>query len=518
MSVHTSGSISMADGREELNKMSKVSRSYPTPGIEEVDVDTFSGSDYFYSVRTTSYNPNGNNVGRNMDGSWSLNKLYGYDTWNPPTIIYKHLIQFTKTGDLRILFRTNGGDPIRTAYALYLTSTKPSSWSSVSTLTPDAIIRFAPEWSNPNPYDYINCYFEPDYFCRVLGTNSSDNHIHPLDIGWGTHLTSDDVDTSYKRSPTSYHITDQDQEFSFSIRVDANGTSSGNKIYASLVMIDGREYHTLGETTNSTYSTYYNSTDISTYDRQVFFNLDSLYGIGDAKSSDGGITLFSEYGSWGASNILDDSAVLSPANIYYFFEQYLNGTGDFFWCYYTSGSSAIPEYNTNTEDEHTAGPDKWFYITGIPFQLNGLSSNTTYRVWVMPVGPSDTSSGPSSMPGASEDISFTTQNYTPPPAWQYDPSEVNNLQPIGASFRTDSFGTTVNISWDDTATPPSNVGIYARGYVGSTLYEASKTVTWGGGFDSVAISGVQCDVVTAYIATINTGTNYYGDGVSAPEF
>lgn len=433
MAIQTSGSISLSDVREEGGKISWRSPNYPTiPDSMRLNIS-------YGWAQNRDVN---HQLGRDPnDGSFDWGKYFGWDTWRRPIFSDGQVMQFTESSGLRVLWEVNGGDKIRSAYAIYVSTTKPTQYSDLASGDLEAIVRYGPEWNpSANVYEQY-CYFynigdqARDYRLVVLGEDGNDVMIPFLDSGWGRHSNSDDIDNAHLVAPSSV-VENTPLRFSAYLQ----GISAGT-YYVAIVPMDGREFHELSDVrTDDSYDTSNNPLTPSSYNKGPI-HLPQVTSLGDVGNGNGGIEVFSGYGTWSANNVGDTSAVLSPTNKYFFFEQFLDDSGEFFWVYYSS-SSVQPSYNESGEDEFSQGEDKWFYATGFPIDLNGLSENTTYYFWVEPVDPADTNTGPTSY-GANADGNFQT---TTSADEVYD----ENIPTIDfASGSTNTIGTTVTANWTD---------------------------------------------------------------------
>lgn len=371
------GTINFEDMREEGRKTSWVTPSYPV-----ISTHYQLGSNAFIGWDTN------NLLGHDFDdGSYSHLQNQGWDTFKRPRFQWLRMHQYQYDFGVRLAWKTNLGDAIRSGYAIYRSQTRLDVVNGASSAL-IAFVRYAPEYNTSA--DLLTRYCDVDVIAG--GGDNSDRRVKGVKptVTWDDVNAHGDYVNILPDSLSVYDATlgEQDPELIISfVDTGAGGSLAGTTWYYSIQPIDGRQFHTLGSGQAPSPYVINNPTTIGNYSKGNV-EIGTTFALGDTKAPDNGINVFSGYN--GISVIKGAySASVEPTNLYY---PYLGGSLGQVWYAISTNTSAIDP------------PNGWTLKQGLPIQETGLNPQTSYKVWLAPYTEGDGNSPTQPY----EDLVFTT--------------------------------------------------------------------------------------------------------------
>lgn len=498
MPIQSSGTISLADVREEGNKTSWQSPVYPIIG-RQYDIEP----NWIIEVDES------NKLGYDPDGSFDFRKLFGWDTWKQPEIQNTRMIQYyvstdstnRKGGGVRLYWEVSEGDPFRSAYLIYRSTTKSDVYPSIQAGA--TLVGILQHGSEGHANDIVNVG-DGLFVCLSGNVGSGDadefgDHENDTQSGLSSALSPAGHNSESAIPTAKFAWADYD----FSANTPAGSSGGSSPYYYSIVAVDGRIEDTLGAgVSDDTFSTT-RSTSAGSYGSQTDPVLFEPYGTGtseadDADNGDNGLILFDRYSPWGTGDIFGTSAFIVPSNQFFY---YLQKSPQLYWCWLSK--------NTNKPDGSEGDIqiylddtllDKWYPVipnNNMEIPCQDLTTSTDYRIHVAPYDYSDPT--PPASLGSENVIDFTTASSG---SGSGDPPSGNlNLSLVSQKIGEASF------SWDS---PSGANSLYLEvknlddggAVVGSKYVDPSRT-TANVGYPSGVNSGDQLE------ATI-TASNEYG--------
>lgn len=303
MPVPNSGQLPFSLLREEGHKTSWLTPDYPTVGtLYEIGPDFVLQEDH------------NNQLGHNLDtGAFEFKQCYGWSSFKRPKLTEVWMQQFNRTSGVRLHWKTNIGDPFRAKFAIYRSQTESDVINRVSTalLT---VVQYAPEWAS---YKWIDGVGGPNDLFVCLGETASWHS----QIQWGDYGTDDDTPPDSGRIVDPTTITSETPVKMSYVDLGPAGAAGGSAPwYYSIIPLDGRQYHTLGDGLNPTsYDASNNPTDPSQYVKGTLFQ----YTPNESAESDAvvgkGLKLFTSSGTWSAQNVGGTEVELIAQYLYYYY-------------------------------------------------------------------------------------------------------------------------------------------------------------------------------------------------------
>jgi len=378
-------SISLYDGAQEAYKTSWVNTNYPNLPNPNYKLDP-----HFFSSRNVDTR---GQVGFNPDGTWSVAKLYNWDTWKRPEIKWVHSYQLTITGGLLVAFYVENGDIWRSGYVIRIneaTTTFPSNLGNS-----EDWVHFGPEHNSGTSDLQLK-------FSKFHGANDrnvqviTDQAFRPdIDrFGGFTVSTDDDPNPIWFPDLTdtqTYMVPDMDG-VTFAVAYPSFQPTT-SEIYAiSVASIDGRQYHTLSAPDDingfNTSNNPISGTDYQNFQSTPLVQNTPGQLMLDNDDGDGIIRIFNGIGDPIISNIGTTSFQFELENKYLAFIQPDTAT----WVYVTDDTQNLehPYFPDNEANYNFSGTyqdpgfDKWVLYQGFTSTIENLTQNTSYHVWFAP--------------------------------------------------------------------------------------------------------------------------------------
>jgi len=234
MPVQSSGTISYGDLREETYKTQFVNPDYPKISVAnaaDMCLAKFQAGDRRHTLGL-------------LDGRFSLTAMLGWSTWDVPQVNLVYLEQYAEDGGVRVAWKTTGGDPFRTGFVVEVATTQPSGLGTSGTW-----VRFGTE-DSPGSADvkeqYSVFYGGNDRDCMALKGNLAYWTGAQQYGNYNRDVTTPDENADPDGSLLYDYTTFVDGDTLWCSAVFPSRTVAGGpSYYATVIPIDGRQFHTL---------------------------------------------------------------------------------------------------------------------------------------------------------------------------------------------------------------------------------------------------------------------------------